>query len=636
MYMKLLINLLFILTVGFLPVHAQLHVASGETVKVTSADELILFEDLSNNGTIDHLTLSGGNAQTITGTGTIGSLVVNKTAGTTATITSGMLSLTGVLTPTAGTLAAGGFLTLKSTASGTARVEAGSALGGYVTGNVTAERYIPAGRKWRFLCSPLSGSSNNSVIYNWQNNDVPNGATGVEIWGPGGHADPSSLNTGLALGANASMRSYGSSGWQNVTNTNTTNLFDGTTNNGFALFQTGPYNNGSTTYIGSSGSLPSGVATTLSATGSLITGDHIKSFTATSAGQYFLVANPYASPVNPASFTEAGTVNRTNLENTLYMWDAKQAGSNSLGRYVSYSISGSAYSNGGAGTGFVDNTVQIQSGQAFFVRASATGAATLVFRESNKSATGAHTMFGSGTAAVGKTVRLFLQEDTNHIDGAVAFFRAGASAGIDAEDGVKLMNSSDNLGLRREGRTLVFEFRPEVKSTDTLYVQLSQMQQKAFRLRVALEGFTGAEGVKAELVDRHLKQRRELSIKDTNNIDFTVTADSTSSGERFQIVFAKAVSNGGGTAEPGEVARMNPYPNPVVSGVPVRVDIDGTKAPWSLRLMDAAGRTVWQQSIKDTNQRRVDIDMSRMATGVYQLLMTDAKGVQIVSRLLKQ
>jgi hypothetical protein len=115
-----------------------------------------------------------------------------------------------------------------------------------------------------------------------------------------------------------------------------------------------------------------------------------------------------------------------------------------------------------------------------------------------------------------------------------------------------------------------------------------------------------------------------------------VTADSTSSGDRFKIVFAKATSNGGGTVEPGEVPKMNPYPNPVVSGLPVRVDIDGTKAPWELKLMDMNGRTVWQQTVKDPASRRVDIDMSRMSTGVYQLLMTDGKGVQSVSRLVKQ
>lgn len=617
---------------------SSIALASGASFSL-NGNTLTLTSGLINAGSISgagKLTMGGSSAQTITGTGTISNLEVNNSAGVTITSGAGnLLSLTGTLTPTSGTLTTNGNLTLKSSASGTARVAAGSASGGYVSGNVTVERYIPAGRKWRFLAAPLTGSSNNSVFYNWQNNDVVNGSTGVEIWGPGGDANPSSSNTGLALGASASMRSYGSSGWQNVTNTNTTLLFDATTNYGYALFQTGPYNNGSTAYIGSSGSLPAGVATTLSATGSLITGDHVKSLTATSVGQYFLVANPYASPVNPALFTDAGTVNRTNLDNTLYMWDAKQGGTNSLGRYVSFSISGGAYSNGGAGTGFADNTVQIQSGQAFFVRATNTGSASLVFRESSKSAAGAHDMFGSATQASRKAVHLFLLQDSSHVDGAVAFFRPGASAGIDAEDGVKLMNATDNLGLRREGRTLVFEFRPDLKTTDTLFTTLTQMQPRSFRLRVALQGFTADDGIKAELVDRQLNQRTPLSLTDTTYLDFTVTADSASSGERFIVVFTKLAATGGGTAEPGEVIRMNPYPNPVVPGMPVRVDLDGQRAPWDMQLIDVAGRTVWQQSVKDAGRTQVRIDMSRMAAGVYQLLMTDGKGTQTVSRVVK-
>ena len=42
------------------------------------------------------------------------------------------MNITGTYTPTSGTLTTGGFLTLKSTASGTARVAAGATGGGYI------------------------------------------------------------------------------------------------------------------------------------------------------------------------------------------------------------------------------------------------------------------------------------------------------------------------------------------------------------------------------------------------------------------------------------------------------------------------------------------------------------------------
>jgi hypothetical protein len=319
------------------------------------------------------------------------------------------------------------------------------------------------------------------------------------------------------------------------------------------------------------------------------------------------------------------------------MWDAKpgSAVNRGLGRYVSYDIAAGSYSNGGAGTGFTDNTVQVQSGQAFFVRATSIGAASLVFRESNKSSNGSHDMFGNSTQTLGKSMQILLQKDAEHIDGTKAFFHPEASASLDAFDGYKLMNGTDNLGLRREGKTLVFEHRPELKRNDTLQTILTQMQAGQFRLRVVLQGITAEDDLKAVLVDRHIKQSFPLLLTDTTNIDFMVSADSTSFGERFMVVFTKSASIGSGPVEP-VVLKTKPYPNPVVTGIPVRVDLDGKKAPWEMRLIDASGRTVWNETVKDPNQQQVRIDMSRMKAGVYQLLMRDGKGTQTVSRLVKQ
>ena len=141
-------------------VHAQLHVASTERIVVTSANELNLADDLSNSGTIDHLTLTGTAAQTLSGTGAVGSLIMNKASGT-ATIGSGAgnrIDLTGTLTLTSGTLTTNGNLTLKSNASGMSRI-ASHTTAGNVSGNVTVERYIDVtnrNKQWRMLGFPYS------------------------------------------------------------------------------------------------------------------------------------------------------------------------------------------------------------------------------------------------------------------------------------------------------------------------------------------------------------------------------------------------------------------------------------------------------------------------------------------------
>jgi hypothetical protein len=544
---------------------------------------------------------------------------------------------TGFSVGTTGTLAFGGRpITLKSDATGTARI--GQALG-TISGAtaVTVERYLPAGRKWRFLAAPLIGSTNTSIFYNWQNNGNatwPTTATGVEIWGPLGSANPAGGN-GLSVGPHPSMRSYDAT-WQGITNTKTTELFNATTNNGFALFLTGPYNNGSTAYIGGPGNLPNGIASTLSATGTLITGTHTKSLTATAVGQYFLIANPYASPVNPASFTSEGTINRTNLDNTLHLWDAKPGGTNGLGRYVSFSIFPPSYSNGGSGTGYVDNTVQIQSGQAFFVRATAVGAASLVFRETSKGSLTNLDMMGNGDPVSIPSMRFQLWQDTVNYDGAVAFFHAKASKGFDAMDGLKLLNGSDNLGFRRDGKTLVFEHHPVLGATDTLFLQLSQMRQQPFRLTIEAVGLPQSEGLRARLIDRFTGRETDIDLGGRTEMDFTIGADSASSGDRFMVVLGGVTGGITPTPELADVSGLRVYPNPLAGAGTVKVSLAGRKAPLDLRVIDALGRTVWLRSSVGTALGQVEIDMAGLAAGVYHLILTDATGGQTVSKILKQ
>jgi uncharacterized delta-60 repeat protein len=609
---------------------SSLYVRSGKTLGMGS-HTITLAGSLGNDGTVTSstgkLSMAGSSLQSISGSGTLSNLEINNTSGVTIAIGTGnMQSLTGVLTLTSGTLATNGNLTLKSDASGTARVAALGATAS-VSGEVTVERYIPPGRKWRLLGAPLTGNADNSVFANWQNNGTELAAAGVEIWGPGGSSNPSAGN-GLKSGPNPSMRSYANNAWSAVTDTKSSLLFDGTTNKAYALFATGPFRNG-----GSAISVAQAAeATTLSATGTLITGDHTKTLSAT-FGHYYLVANPYASPVNPASFTGS---NITNLAPTLYMWDAKVGGDFGLGKYVAYDITNNVYAPSGSGTGYETGT-QIQSGQAFFVRATATGTATLKFLETSKGTLSTNNMMGNSVQSTRRSVRIQLEQGGLAVDGAVAFFHEGASASLDAMDGIKMPNSNDNLGLRSKGRTLVFEHRPLPTMNDTLQIVLSQMQRRTHSLCIAVTGIEAREGYLLELLDRHTQQRYELSLSDTAKLDFTVDADESSTGERFLIVMSKSASTSGSAVEPSTPAtRQHPYPNPLTGSAPLQVDLDPARVPWGVRLTDLSGRTLWYRKVSDPSQVRVEIDMSRFASGVYQLEMSDGRGNREVSQVLKQ
>jgi hypothetical protein len=102
------------------------------------------------------------------------------------TITLGAaLEVVGTLTVTAGTLASAGNLTLISTASGDARVAQSA---GSITGNVTVQKYLPAGssrRRWLHMGSPINGFTWNQLI-----DDIlisGPGAGGFDVNGSGFH-----------------------------------------------------------------------------------------------------------------------------------------------------------------------------------------------------------------------------------------------------------------------------------------------------------------------------------------------------------------------------------------------------------------------------------------------------------------
>ncbi|HEY0110925.1 MAG TPA: hypothetical protein VGB67_14900, partial [Fibrella sp.] len=300
-------------------------IQSGATLTVTGAT-LQIAGAISNSGSFDAgngtIELAGSSAQIIPSAAftanTIKGLTINNNAGVTL---GGTLNLTDVLNITSGTLATGNFLTLKSSATATARVaQITSASPTPVTGNVTVERYIPGRRKYRLITSSVTTSASAvlgagqealSIWGNWQNsgsNVTPN--TGTLITG-GTSADGFDTQTG-----NASLftyddvnRVYVRYSTLNGKNTRFTPLKAGVA---YYMFVYGDRLN---SVISSS---PNN--TVLKASGTLLTGT--QTYNTGSAiplsnvtNRYTLLGNPFASPIDWAS------IQKTNLSNAYWGWD---------------------------------------------------------------------------------------------------------------------------------------------------------------------------------------------------------------------------------------------------------------------------------------------------------------------------
>jgi hypothetical protein len=457
----------------------------------------------------------------------------NRTSGT-ATLGNKMVILN-TYTPTAGVLSSNGNLVLRSSVTTTARVAQGSASGNYITGDVAVERYIPAKRAWRLLTTPLTGLSNNSVFYNWQNNGTPTGTTGAEIWKSGGDAIPTAVNSGLAQGPSSSLLSYDhvNDAWLNVANTNTNVLFNGSANNAYCMFVTGPYNNGS-------GNIATGAtATVLSATGTLRMGNTTMSAGNLGAGQYYLIGNPFASPVDPSALTG------TNLGNDFNMWDPNLAGDNGVGGYVTFNRTTNQYNTT---TASYSNTSlsNIQSGQAFFVQADAAGATDVTFDEADKTAVVNNGQF-RGASTGFEQLRVTLKKDfTNtgnyaHVDAAVAVFHDSiGKAGLDYYDVQKFENGGENIALVRSGSNLVFEHRPLViNANDTLFLKIWNTSASNYSFSISAEHMITMGSMTAILKDKYLLTETPLNLSGTTDVNFSVNSNAASSGNRFIIVFRK-------------------------------------------------------------------------------------------------
>jgi hypothetical protein len=122
-------------------------------------------------------------------------------------------------------------------------------------------------------------------------------------------------------------------------------------------------------------------------------------------------------------------------------------------------------------------------------------------------------------------------------DGAIIIYNDSYSNDVDANDGVKLSNPSENVAIKTENTLLVVERRHTIVGTDTSFMNLSNMkiQQYSFEIKTSLLDESGLFGY---LEDTYLHTRTLLDLNGSNLIDFEVTSVPASyAPNRFRILF---------------------------------------------------------------------------------------------------
>lgn len=502
---------------------------AGSTLKVANSITSTGAIDVSN-GTME---MTGTAAQEIPANSLTGNVIKNLTINSTDKVTiGGPLALTDVLTLSGGSLSSAGTLTLKSISTKTARVAPVTSTAAVpVDGNVVAERYISSKRAFRFLTAPVNTTGN--IRANWMentnnpsiyvnNNPVPD--YGTHITGIGGGAN----GFDATITNNSSLFTYDnvSQAWIAATNTNNTL-------NVGAAYRILVRGSRSTDI---SQAAPPSSVTTLRATGTLATGTIVMAKPggggtagmpnlSNITGGYSMVGNPYASPVDWV------LIEKSNISNTIYIWDPTLSGTNGRGAYVTYNSS-TGVSNIAS---LVDNN--IQSGQSFFIQTTSADP-VLTFKEVHKSVVH-RAVFREPNRLPHISLQLLLPgQDTigGAADGLAAYFSEGFSNKVGDEDSYKLTNLDENVAIARDGSLLSIEARKQVNVSDTLPLKIWQLLPKKYLFKSVLTNFS--PDIDTYLEDAYSHASTKLNNQSVTIVPFTISADTLSFAKnRFKIVF---------------------------------------------------------------------------------------------------
>lgn len=547
----------------------------------------------------------------------------------------GEIEVSGVFdVPTSSTVTlTDGQITLLSSTSNTARV-AKLLNSPTINGKVNVQRFLPNNRRnWRLLTAPVKGLSNNSVYANWQNNgvygDLSN--TGIEIWGPTGDLsfDPDGYTVagnGLMNIVNSSynLRKYNNTTglWTNVTNTVNEPLFNASINQGFLIFASHSFLNG-TDFSG--GYIPNQSNLTAEAFGELITGDITYSNILTN--KYYLIGNPYASPIDFASvLAEPGN------EGVKKIWVIDPT-VGTLGAYVTWDAI-TEYSNGGSS---FSGTTILQSGQAFFVLASSS-TTSLTIKETHKSDATTTATLNKTTSAQNTTstalFRMLLEKEVagayGNMDGCVAAFYAGGSNAVDGNDGIKLGNPGENLALFNTNYSLSVEHRALIQDLDFLTLRLTQaLVGSNYKLKLYTENFT--YGGYAFLQDLFTGTTTQVPTDGSVfEYPFQVTSNAMSQGNRFKIVFQSTLLN----VNSFDGNYFSIYPNPAKSqdSITVLFHSDATIAIYDYKIYNTLGQLMQADEINNQNTTGTILLNTTLTSGLYFIqlhnLSNDQKSTQ--------
>jgi len=556
-------------------------VANGSsTLNVTSSLVTTLYFDQTTPGVTNRLyTLNYNNAP--------------------ATLTLGSpLQVATFLVPVSGTLATNDQLTLVSNATRTALISAGS--GSYITGNVTVERYIPSvARRWRFMSSPVSGST----LADWQNE--------IYITGTGGTANGFDSTLSNTPGVYSYDETATGDLWVAPSTINTALA----TGKGFRVFIRGDRSDPGVL----NGNTGTQAAVTMNVIGPVNKGDITIPITYTDTGTpasdgWNLVGNPYPSPISWNTFHDAGRTGTSpnysgtdyaHLDAVISVYDVNTAS------YVSYN----AVSN--TGTGSLSNGI-IPSGGAFWVTATA-ASPSMTMKEAYKSISTPAAMFKE---APSENFTLKLSKDAITSDEMIVKYIPDADKNFDVYDIAKRNGEVNVSSVTENVRLLTVNCKPFNGISDTIRLNIAVAQSGNYTMESRNMNLL-SQTLGVYLVDAFTHTVIDLNANPVYT--FAVDKNNTSSfgSGRFMIVVGEKPGTTTALEEIVPETRLALYPT-VTQGSVTLSSSNLTNEPADIVITDISGHIVKTFDKLNWNGQKITLDLSGYSIGTYFISITSA------------
>lgn len=427
-----------------------------------------------------------------------------------------------------------GNITLKSIATSTATVTAiptNCILNYTGAGRYIVERFITAGRKWRFLSVPASTTQ--SVRQSW----MENAANEAQNLAPGyGMIVTDEMPTAMAQGFDFRSISGPSVKAHNAASNNYMGIVSPST----LLSSNSAY----MVYVRGDRTCKPVPASTIANTTLRVKGQLYRNIQSTSAilsGQYKAIGNPFAARLDLRTVYTNSTIS-----SIFYLWDSKLVGAYGIGAFQTLTYIGGNFKitpGGGSYPASGSNMNTLESGQAFFARAAAT-IGTLNINETDKIAGSTSNVFRTNaydpSQLFSATLRLKANNDSTIVDGVMLHFNNNANNNIDFDDAEKLQNLNENIAIKKEGKLLAVEQKQPTTLVDTIQLNIMGLRSATYQWQLTTQNFC-PEGRTAFLIDKFLNTSNPINLHDDNFVDFVVNTNPASyQADRFMIIFKQA------------------------------------------------------------------------------------------------